>query len=145
MSSSLTVRGLDARAVQSFYDIGLVQNYCDGKILHVGHSSLLSQRVSSVLPNTLSLLEACCNPGDPERCEAIQRACDRRTTGADDAIASFDAALTDIRLAPNVYRSRPGSSCSRISRSDSCIEQANHARVVFCRIQKYVARGIHFP
>ena len=57
MSSSLTVRGLDARAVQSFYDIGLVQNYFDGKILHVGHPSLLSQRVSSVLPNALSLLE----------------------------------------------------------------------------------------
>ena len=131
--------------MQSFYDIGLVKDYVDGKILHVGHPSLLSQRVSSVLPNTLSLLEACYNPGEPQRCEAIQRACGRRTTGADAAIASFDATLTDIRLAPNVYRSRPGSICSRISRSDACIEQANHARVVFCRIQKYVARGIHFP
>ncbi len=88
--------------MQSFYDIGLVQNYFDGKILHVGHPSLLSQRVFSVLPNTLSLLEACCNPGDPERCQAIQRACSRRTTGADAAIASFEAALTDIRLTPNV-------------------------------------------
>ena len=131
--------------MQSFYDIGLVQNYFDGKILHVGHPSLLSQPVSSVLSNTLSLLDACLHPGDPERCEAIQRACGRRTTGADAAIASFDAALTDIRLTPNVYKSRPGSSCSRISRSDSCIEQENPARVVFCRIQKYVARGIHFP